>query len=590
MEILNRVNQPKDLKKMSLNDLKKLSQEIREVLIKKVNNTGGHMGSNLGMVEATVALHYVFNSPVDKIVYDVSHQSYTHKILTGRKEAFINPEKYYSISGYTNPQESEHDFFVIGHTSTSVSLATGLAKGRDIKGEKGNVIAVIGDGSLSGGEALEGLNNAGVFEGNLIIIVNDNEMSIAENHGGLYKNLRELREKEGRVECNLFKALGLEYHFIKDGNNIEELVESFSRVKDTQKPVLIHMCTQKGKGLEIAEKNREAWHWIQPHALDLDETTKTEVETYASLTNKYLDKKIQEGAPIVVITAGTPGATGLTKEWREKIGEHYTDVGIAEGHAVGYSSGIAKSGAKPVFQVMSSFIQRTYDQLSHDLALNSNPAVILVYAGGIFGGKGGASGGDATHLGSFDIAMIGNIPNLVYMAPTNKEEYLSVLDWAIEQNKYPVVIRVPYLPPISMYEEKIDYSQINKYRVNCEGEKVAIIALGTFYALGERVKELLMKNLSIDATLINPLYITGLDKKVLERLKDNHQVVITLEDGIVNGGFGEKIASYYGNSSLKVLNYGADKEFTDRVELSELYNRYRLNPEQIVEDIEKILD
>lgn len=586
--MLEKINMPNDLKKLSIEELNTLSDEIREILIKKVDATGGHMGSNLGMIEPTIALHYVFDSPLDKIVYDVSHQSYTHKILTGRKEAFIDPKKYYSISGYTNPLESEHDFFTIGHTSTSISLATGLAKGRDLKGEKGNVIAVIGDGSLSGGEAFEGLNNASVLNSNMIILVNDNDMSIAENHGGIYKNLKLLRETKGMSETNFFKAFGFDYYFIEDGNNIEKMIELLKKVKDTNKPTIIHMCTLKGKGLKDAEVNKEKWHWTLPNRVNVKEEIPFK-ESYVSLTNEYLEKKYKEGKPLVIITAGTPGATGLTKEWREKAGKHYTDVGIAEGHAVAYSSGIAKAGAKPVFQVFSSFIQRTYDQLSHDLALNNNPAVILVYAGGIFGGKGGVSGGDATHLGSFDISMIGNIPNLVYLAPTYKEEYLKVLEWAIEQNEYPVVIRVPYLPPISKEKDENDYSKINRYKLVEKGEKVAILALGTFFNLGEKVKKLLKEKVDINATLINPLYITGIDKDLLENLKENHKVVITLEDGILNGGFGEKIASYYGNSDMKVLNFGAKKEFTDRISIEELYNRYKLNDTQIVDEILKVV-
>lgn len=586
--MLEKINMPSDLKKLSIEELNTLSDEIRAVLIKKVDATGGHMGSNLGMIEPTIALHYVFDSPIDKIIYDVSHQSYTHKILTGRKEAFIDPEKYYSISGYTNPLESEHDFFTIGHTSTSISLATGLAKGRDLKGEKGNVIAVIGDGSLSGGEAFEGLNNASVLNSNIIILVNDNDMSIAENHGGIYKNLKLLRETKGMSETNFFKTFGFDYYFIEDGNNIEKMIELLKKVKDTNKPTIIHMCTLKGKGLKDAEVNKEKWHWTLPNRVNVKEEIPFK-ESYVSLTNEYLEKKYKEGKSLVVITAGTPGATGLTKEWREKAGKNYTDVGIAEGHAVAYSSGIAKAGAKPVFQVFSSFIQRTYDQLSHDLALNNNPAVILVYAGGIFGGKGGVSGGDATHLGSFDISMISNIPNLVYLAPTYKEEYLKVLEWAIEQNEYPVVIRVPYLPPISKEKDENDYSKINRYKLVEKGEKVAILALGTFFNLGEKVKKLLKEKVDINATLINPLYITGMDKDLLENLKENHKVVITLEDGILNGGFGEKIASYYGNSDMKVLNFGAKKEFTDRISIEELYNRYKLNDTQIVEEILKVM-
>lgn len=581
--ILNEVNSPVDLKKVSLDKLNILAEEIRNVLIKKVNATGGHMGPNLGMVEATIAMHYVFNSPIDKIVFDVSHQSYTHKILTGRKEAFMNPEKYYTISGYTNPEESEHDYFTVGHTSTSVSLATGLAKGRDLKGDNENIIAVIGDGSLSGGEAYEGLNNAAVLNSNIIIVVNDNGMSIADNHGGLYGNLALLRETKGKAELNFFKAIGFDYYFVEDGNNIESLVETFRKVKDVDHPVVIHMNTTKGKGLKLAEENKEHWHWILPGEVDGTCKSNMSGENYATITADYITEKYKEDRTVIAISPATPGVTGFTPEFRENAGIHYTDVGIAEEHAVAFSSGIAANGGKPIIGIMSSFIQRTYDQLSQDLCLNNNSATILVFGGGI-------SGGDATHLGTFDIPLISNIPNMIYLAPTSKEEYLAMLDWSVEQNDHPVAIRIPSGKLISTgIKDTSDYSILNKYKVEEEGNKVAIIALGSFLELGRNVKKALKEKMGIDATVINPRFITGIDKELLESLKDNHELVITLEDGMLDGGFGEKITRFYGASDMKVLNFGSNKEFTDRISLDELYERYHLKEDLILDDIAKCI-
>lgn len=581
--ILNEVNSPVDLKKVSLDKLNILAEEIRNVLIKKINATGGHMGPNLGMVEATIAMHYVFNSPIDKIVFDVSHQSYTHKILTGRKEAFMNPEKYYTISGYTNPEESEHDYFTVGHTSTSVSLATGLAKGRDLKGDNENIIAVIGDGSLSGGEAYEGLNNAAVLNSNIIIIVNDNGMSIADNHGGLYGNLTLLRETKGKAELNFFKAIGFDYYFVEDGNNIESLIETFRKVKDVDHPVVIHMNTTKGKGLKVAEENKEHWHWILPGEVDGTCNSNMPGENYATITADYITEKYKEDRTVIAISPATPGVTGFTPEFRENASIHYTDVGIAEEHAVAFSSGIAANGGKPIIGIMSSFIQRTYDQLSHDLCLNNNSATILVFGGGI-------SGGDATHLGTFDIPLISNIPNMVYLAPTSKEEYLAMLDWAVEQNDHPVAIRIPSGKLISTgIKDTSDYSILNKYKVEEEGNKVAIIALGSFFELGRNVKKALKEKMEIDATVINPRFITGIDKELLEYLKDNHELVITLEDGMIDGGFGEKITRFYGASDINVLNFGSNKEFTDRISLDELYERYHLKTDLILDDIAKCI-
>lgn len=585
LRILDKVNNPDDLKTLSSAELTTLADEMRELIIKKVNTTGGHFGPNLGMVEMTIAMHRVFNSPVDKFVFDVSHQCYSHKILTGRKEGFIDPDKYLKYTGYTAPEETPHDIFKVGHTSTSVSLATGLAKARDLKGGKENIVAIIGDGSLSGGEAFEGLDNAAVLGSNFIVIVNDNDMSIAVNQGGLYANLKHLRDTNGNTECNFFKAMGFDYRYLDDGHDIEKLIALFEEVKDINHPIVLHIHTIKGKGCKIAEENKERFHWIVSGELDkkIGAEDVTPAETYESITADYILNKVKEDNTVIAISPATPAVSGFTQEFREKMGRNYVDVGIAEEHAVAFASGLAKNGAKPILAMMSSFVQRTYDQLSQDLALNNNPATILINWGGI-------TGMDATHLSKYDIPLISNIPNMVYMSPTNKEEYLAILDWSVEQKDYPVAIRVPFQCVTSTGEKDMtDYSKINKYKVTHKGNKVAILGLGNFFHLAKKVQAMLGEKLGIDATLINPIYSTGFDKDVLENLKTEHSLVITLEDGVLQGGFGEKIASYYGGSDMKVLNFGADKEFTDRIPLEELYQRYHLTPELIVEDIKNIL-
>lgn len=583
--VLDKINTPEDLRGLSAEEMNLLSAEIRDLILKKVNTTGGHLGPNLGMVEATIALHRVFNSPVDKFVFDVSHQCYPHKILTGRKEGFTNPAKYHTYTGYTAPEESAHDLFKVGHTSTSVSLACGLAKARDLIGGKENVVAIIGDGSLTGGEALEGLNNAAVLGSNIIIVVNDNDMSIAENHGGLYSNLKLLRDTKGQAENNFFKTLGFDYYYIDNGHDFNELISVFDRVKDADHPVLVHMHTIKGKGLHEAEVDKEHYHWIVPGELDKKPVAENAIrkESYESITADYILDRASKDSSIIAISPATPGVSGFTPEFRKKLGKNYVDVGIAEEHAVAFASGLAKGGAKPMLAVMSSFIQRTYDQLSQDLALNNAPATILIFWGGI-------TGMDATHLSKYDIPLICNIPNVVYLAPVNKEEYISMMDWANSQSEHSVVIRVPFTQVISTGEkDTTDYSKINKYQVVESGSEVAILGLGNFFHLGVKVKDALKANLGISATLINPHFISGVDEELMESLKANHKLVITLEDGAIEGGFGEKIASYFGNSDMKVLNFGARKEFTDRVPLEELYQRYHLTPELIVDDIKNCL-
>ena len=578
---IEKINQPTDVKNLNSEQLHILADEMRQALLQKLSKHGGHFGPNLGMVEATIALHYVFNSPTDKIVYDVSHQSYPHKMLTGRKDAFLYEDKYDDVSGYSNPDESDHDFFTIGHTSTSVSLACGLAKGRDLKGDTENIIAVIGDGSLSGGEALEGLDFASELNSNLIIVVNDNDMSIAENHGGLYKNLKQLRDTDGKSECNLFKSMGLDYVFVKDGNDIDSLITAFEQVKDSTYPVVVHICTQKGKGYKIAEENKENWHYCGPFNLETGKSDMSQDggEDYSSMTADILLKKMKEDKTVVGITSATPTVFGFTEDKRKEAGSQFVDVGIAEETAVALASGIAKSGGKPVYGVYSTFIQRTYDQLSQDLCINNSPATILVYWASVYGMN------DVTHLGIYDIPMMSNIPNLVYLAPTTKEEYLAMLDWSIEQNDHPVAIRVPISVVSDGKKVTKDFSKLNEYEVTQNGSKIAIVALGSFYSVGAKTAEIIENKTDVKPTLINPIYITGTDDKLLEQLKENHDIVITVEDGVLDGGFGEKIARFYGNSDVKVLNYGLKKEFLDRYNPEEIVKANRLTPEQIAEDV-----
>ena len=578
---IEKINQPTDVKNLNSEQLHILADEMRQALLQKLSKHGGHFGPNLGMVEATIALHYVFNSPTDKIVYDVSHQSYPHKMLTGRKDAFLYEDKYDDVSGYSNPDESDHDFFTIGHTSTSVSLACGLAKGRDLKGDSENIIAVIGDGSLSGGEALEGLDFASELNSNLIIVVNDNDMSIAENHGGLYKNLKQLRDTDGKSECNLFKSMGLDYVFVKDGNDIDSLITAFEQVKDSTYPVVVHICTQKGKGYKIAEENKENWHYCGPFNLETGKSDMSQDggEDYSSMTADILLKKMKEDKTVVGITSATPTVFGFTEDKRKEAGSQFVDVGIAEETAVALASGIAKSGGKPVYGVYSTFIQRTYDQLSQDLCINNSPATILVYWASVYGMN------DVTHLGIYDIPMMSNIPNLVYLAPTTKEEYLAMLDWSIEQNDHPVAIRVPISVVSDGKKVTKDFSKLNEYEVTQNGSKIAIVALGSFYSVGAKTAEIIENKTDVKPTLINPIYITGTDDKLLEQLKENHDIVITVEDGVLDGGFGEKIARFYGNSDVKVLNYGLKKEFLDRYNPQEIVKANRLTPEQIAEDV-----
>lgn len=575
---IEKINSPKDIKGLSVNQLQEVADELRTVLIKKLSEHGGHIGPNLGMVETTVAMHYVFNSPTDKFVFDVSHQSNVHKMLTGRLQAFLDPDHYDDVTGYTNPEESDHDHFTIGHTSTSVSLAMGLAKGRDLVGGNENIVAVIGDGSLSGGEALEGLDNASQLDSNFIIIVNDNDQSIAENHGGLYSTLRRLRETDGKASDNIFKAMGLDYRYLGDGHDMAKLVSLFEAVKDIDHPVVLHIHTIKGKGLSYAEKDRETWHWGMPFNIE-DGSPKHPMGEGDTTVRDSIVNLIKKRSDVVAITAGTPTVMGFTKDYRERAGNQFVDVGIAEEHAVAMASGIARRGAKPIFGVYSPFIQRTFDQLSSDLCLNNNPAVILVFWASIYGMN------DNTHLGLFDIPLMSHIPNLVYLAPTSREEYLAMFDYATTQTDHPVAIRVPVLMPSKGEADTTDYSQINRSQVVSKGSDVAVFALGDFFGLGEQVADEYEKRTGKKLTLVNPKFISGLDTALLGSLKADHQLVVTLEDGIVEGGYGQMVASYYGDSDMKVVNLGIAKSFPSGFTPEGIMKDNGLSVSQIVDRI-----
>ena len=568
--VFDAIHSTQDLKVLSKGELAELAAEIRSLMLTRLSATGGHVGSNLGMIEATIALHYVFNSPQDKIVFDVSHQCYTHKLLTGR-----------NIGGFTNPAESEHDLFSVGHASTAVSLACGLAKARDLKEEHYNVIAVVGDGALSGGEAFEGLNCAATLGSNLIILVNDNDWSIAENHGGLYKNLRLLRETDGAAPCNYFRAMGLDYCFVRDGHDTGSLVDMFTGIRDTEHPTIVHICTEKGRGYPPARNDRENWH--QPGRFDLNtgvRQTEDETETYETLTRDFMAAKMRKDPTVAAITAGTPKILGFDETLRREFPKQFIDVGIAEEHAVSLAAGIAKGGGKPVFGVSSTFLQRTYDQLSHDLGLNRLPAVILVFFAGI-------AQGSQTHMGIFDISMTASIPNILCLAPTCREEYLSMLEWGLEQRERPVIIRVPGIQTVSRdVALPSAYGQLTDYEVVEHGTIVAILALGKFFGLGAGVQKRLAAEHGIQATLINPRCYSALDEKTLRTLPTyGHRLIVTLEDGVLDGGFGEKVARFYSGTNIKTLCYGAKKEFVDNIPTAELYERYRLTEQQIMADI-----
>lgn len=577
---LEQIKSPVDIKKLTLDQLNVLADEVRTALIKKLSEHGGHIGPNLGMVEVTIAMHYVFNSPTDKFVFDVSHQCYPHKMLTGRKEAFLDPKHYDDVTGYTNPLESEHDFFTVGHTSTSVSLATGLAKGRDLSCGKENIIAIIGDGSLSGGEALEALDYAGEYDKNLIIVVNDNDQSIAENHGGLYKSLKNLRETNGKSTNNIFKGFGLDYLYLDDGHNIEQLVKLFKQVKDIEHPVVLHIHTIKGKGLPYAEQDREAWHAGGPFTIK-DGSRPSNIGD--STIFDSLVELLDSNEKAVVLNAATPMGLGFTEKVRPEYVRRgqFIDVGIAEETAIAMISGIAKNGGTPVFGTLAPFLQRTYDQLSHDLCLNDNPATILVLMSGAFGMNSN------THIAMCDIAFFSHVPNLIYLAPASKEEYIQMFKFATTQREHPVAIKVPLVLNQTGVKDTTDYSIYNKSKTVKKGKEVAIIGVGCLLQMAKETAEAYENESGERITVINPKFLTGLDEELLEDLKKDHKFVITIEDGELDGGFGQRVASFYGDSDMKVKNFGISKKFHTDFNAMELLAEHGMSVSGLIDCIKQ---
>lgn len=576
---LKDIHGPEDVKRIPRDELDGFCDKLRQTMLTRTAAHGGHVGPNLGFLEATVAMHYVFDSPIDKIVFDVSHQAYPHKMLTGRMEAYLDPAKYDDVSGYSEPSESPHDHFVIGHTSTSVSLACGLAKARDLKGEKFNVIAVIGDGSLTGGMAFEGLNNYAEQGGNGIIIFNDNQMSIAENHGGFLGPLAKLCETKGQHPCNFFKAMGLDYVYVDDGNDVNKLIDAFSAVKDIDHPIVVHINTEKGHGYKFAVENKEPWHWSIPWDVDTGKKLQSFGENVNDRTSEWLLKRMEEDRTLCVISAAVPIFGGFNKSRRERAGKQFVDTGICEEHACAFASAMARGGARPVWFVASPFMQRVYDQLSHDLAVNSNPAVIVVCASGL------SAMNDVTHVGFFDIPMASNIPNIVYLCPTSEEEYFAMLEWSLEQRERPVVIRMwerGNLPPTIPVER--DFSKVGRFQVVKRGKDVAVFGLGTFFGMAQEVVAKLGEK-GINATLVNPRYAGDVDEHLISDLAKDHKLIVTLEDGVVAGGFGEKVARVASARGIRVLVKGAPKKFEDRYDPAELLERCGLTVDKIVAEI-----
>ena len=570
--LLNKISGPQDLKKLSIAQMQQLAQEIRTLILEKDAAEGGHLGPDLGIVEATIAYHYVFDAPKDKIVWDVSHQTYPHKMLTGRALAWLDPDHYEDVTPYSNPDESPYDYYAVGHTSTSIGLATGMAKARDLMGNHENIMALIGDGSMTGGLAYEGLNNAAIEKHNLVVVVNDNQMSIDENVGGLVTALKKLRDSNGETKENPFTAMGFDYRYVADGNDIKSMIEAFKAVKDVDHPILLHINTLKGKGYKPAIDEEEAHHWVMPFDLKTDKplAPASEAPTANSVALDVVSEEIEKGTNLMAINAAIPGVFGLDKI-KNKYPDHYTDVGIAEQESVAFAAGAAKEGAVPVLFENSTFLQRAFDQLSHDVAANDLPVVMMVAGGGI-------SGTSKTHLGIFDQVMISNLPNWIYLAPTNLAEEKAMMTWAIKQRKHPVAIKMPTKAVPENGDAQEDYSEIT-YQIK-PGKDVAVLALGDMYArLGEKVAQ------ELNATLVNPVSANILDKDALDKLAKENKVIVTIEDNTLDGGFGEKVASYLGDKDVKVLNYGQKRVYTDQMPLKDILKENRMTVEQIVENI-----
>ena len=584
MELEN-IKSPKDIKGLSYEELENIAEQMRQAVLNRCSQIGGHVGPNLGSVETIIAMHYVFDAPVDKLVYDVSHQAFPHKMLTGRVDGYLYRQDFSKVGEYTSPVESpEYDIFWAGHTSPALSLCVGLAKARNLKNDNYNIVALVGDGALSGGEAFEGLDAGGALDSNLICILNDNQMSIAEDHGGMYKHLQHLRETNGTASDNLFKAFNWDYVYVAEGNNVRKLIETLQQVKGSKKPTVVHVNTQKGEGYKPAEEYREAFHFRDPFDIATGELLMVpEGPNSTSVLKDFINRSFKKYPTFLAISSATPDSFGLNAKEREMLGEHYIDVGIAEQTGVAVMAGAARDGAKVVYSVVGTFLQRAYDQLMEDWAMDPSPALMVVAETGIRATK------DETHLGFWDIPMITSIPDIIYLAPANLEEFDAMLEWGLAQDNFKVAVRQPvYSVEHADYDVDKDYSALNKFKVLKEGKDVAVIGAGDFLVKARKVVDLLTQK-GINATLINPRFVSGVDKDLLLKLENDHKVVVTLEDGSVEGGFGQRVASELGASSMKVLNFGMEKKFVDRYNANELEKEYNLLPEQIVDKIMDIL-
>ncbi|MBQ3599808.1 MAG: 1-deoxy-D-xylulose-5-phosphate synthase [Lachnospiraceae bacterium] len=618
-KILDRIKEPNDIKKIPKEEREQLASEIREFLLEKVSKTGGHLSSNLGVVELTMALHLFLDFPEDKLVWDVGHQSYVHKILTGRKQGFENLRQLDGMSGFPKSGESDTDAFNTGHSSTSISATLGMAKARDLQGKKNKVVAVIGDGALSGGMAYEALNNAARLHTNMIVILNDNNMSISENVGGMASYLGKIRTdirysnlkvgventilkipKVGnalvkKVRCSkesikrliipgmLFEDMGITYLGPIDGHNIQDILDMLCRAYMVKGPVLVHVITKKGKGYRIAEKYPSVFHGVNPFRVETGKTiSKKGGLSYTDVFSNKLLQLAKENQRITAITAAMPSGTGLSA-FKEKYPRRFIDVGIAEEHAVTFAAGMAKAGMIPVVAIYSTFMQRAYDQILHDVCLGKLPVIFILDRAGIVGNDG------ETHQGIFDISFMGNIPNLAILAPKNGKELENMLEFAIEFHN-PIAIRFPrgtVYTGLGEYQQPIE---LGKSEIIRKGKRVALLALGSMVKHAQKVSELLLQH-GIEATLVNVRFAKPIDETLLLELEKEHDIYVTMEENVAWGGYGQQVSSVICREQLDVslINIAIKDMFVEHGKVYELYKRLGLDPQSICNRIIELM-
>ena len=613
-ELLDKIEKPNDIKEMEKDELRPLAKEIRRFLVHKISHTGGHLASNLGVVELTMALHLCCNLPEDKIVWDVGHQSYTHKILTGRKDGFEHLRQFGGMSGFPKQSESDCDAFDTGHSSTSIRVALGLAKARDLKKQDHKIFAVIGDGALSGGMAYEAMNNAARLKSNLVIVLNDNQMSISKNVGGMSSYLGKIRTNGNYTELKeevenalsklphlgdkltsrirgikdlikrvfipgmLFEDMGLTYIGPIDGHNIHQMVTAFQSASKMKEAVIVHVCTHKGKGYRPAEKNPSYLHGVSPFNIK-DGSSRYNGETAKTYTDIFSDTILEaakEREDIVAVSAAMPSGTGLTA-MASKYPKRFFDVGIAEEHAVTFAAGMAAGGLKPVVAIYSTFLQRAYDQILHDVCIGKLPVVFAVDRAGLVGSDG------ETHQGIFDIAYLRSMPNMTVMAPKNAWELRQMMLFALEQNT-PTAIRYSRGAAWEGLQDHQQEITMGKAEWICEGQEIALLAVGNMVETAMWVREHL-KAEGQKVSVVNMRFVKPIDKEVLQKIKERHSKVVTLEEGVFNGGFGEAVSAWYEGTPMRVLNIALPDQFIEHGSVTELKKKYGLDPESITQKI-----